>query len=94
MVVDEKYARYREKQRKLNPEEFKRRASAASKRYYNKKGKIKCKCVCGCIVSTAALVNHQRTIKHFLKLNGETKKEPIEIPKMSKTFGRICVDLS
>jgi len=94
MIVDPKYARYREKQREANPEGFKARASAASKRYYNKKGRLKTTCSCGCIVSTAGLVNHQRTIKHFLKLNGPPKTEVIELPKMTKRVQRIEIDLS
>ena len=93
-MVDPKYKTYRDKQRKENPEGFKARASAASKRYYNKKGRIKTTCICGCVVSTAGLVNHQRTWKHLLKLNGPPKKEAIELPKMTKSVGRIEIDLS
>ena len=93
-MVDPKYKTYRDKQRKNNPEGFKARASAASKRYYNKKGRIKVKCSCGCIISTAGLVNHQRTWKHLLLLNGPPEKEVIQLPKMRKSVGRIEVDLS
>ena len=93
-MVDPKYKIYRDRQRENNLEQFKERASIASKKYYNKKGRIKVQCSCGCMIATAGLVNHQRTIKHFIKLNGPKKKEVIQLPKMTKKVGKIMVDLS